>query len=147
MCNKPKKYFFQGSFQFVHNYISNRLKPFIRGGDILQNKFKTVCLFFFVHGEFLVHRCSLENAEEYGDYLVYPQSHFEIWDNYYYDKYNVDFDYFPRGRVAYNKISKKYHIYFDRCIEDEMHTFIDASMVICYDEHYQCHKCNKEYVI
>lgn len=133
--------------QFIRNYISRQYKHLPTGDDILRNKFKTVCVFFFVQKEFLVHSSPLTQAEEYGDYLVYPKSHFEIWDNYYYKKYGVDFDYFPRGRVAYNKVSGKYHIYFDRCIKDKMLAFIDDSMVICYDEHYQCHKCNKEYVI
>ena len=33
----------------------------------------------------------------------------EIWDKYYYKKYHVDFDYFPRGRVVYNIKENKYY--------------------------------------
>ena len=49
-----------------------------------------------------MHKCENGEAEKYGDFLNYPKSHMEIWDKYYYSKYHVDFDYFPRGRVVYN---------------------------------------------
>ena len=110
-----------------------------------------VCLFFYVRGEFLIHGCALEEAENYGDFLVYPQSHFEIWDQYYYDKYGVDFDFFPRGRVAYSRMENKFWVYSDHCIEECVRQLIDTcydrDVVWSYDEHYQCYLCNQNYVI
>lgn len=108
-------------------------------------------LFFYVHGEFLFHSCSLEDAENYGDFLIYPKSHMEIWERYYAETYGVDFDFFPRGRVAYRKSNQTFVVYYDRCIEEEMREFIDmhyeGDVSLGYDEHYQCHKCNRDYVI
>lgn len=110
-----------------------------------------VCLFFYVQGEFFIHGCSLEEAENYGDFLVYPDSHFEIWDKFYYEKYGVDFDFFPRGRIAYNKREKKFILYYDACIDEAIDKFVGANYeelpLVEHDEHYQCYKCNKSYVL
>lgn len=110
-----------------------------------------VCLFFYVQGEFLIHGCSLEEAENYGDFLVYPDSHFEIWDKFYYEKYGVDFDFFPRGRVAYCKNEKKFLLYYDTCIGEGIQRLIDvyydSKVILVYDEHYQCYKCNHAYCL
>ena len=110
-----------------------------------------VCLFFYARGKFLIYGCNLEDAERYGDFLIYPQSHFEIWEQYYYDEYGVDFDFFPRGRVAYNQKEDKFVLYYDACIGDGINDFVkenyDVQPIIAHDEHYQCHNCNKGYVV
>lgn len=110
-----------------------------------------VCLFFYVNGKFLIHGCSLEEAEHYGDFLVYPQSHFEIWEAHYARRYPVDFDYFPRGRVAYRKNDDTFQILYDRCLEERIRDFVNANYTgkvsLGYDEHYQCHMCNENYVV
>lgn len=62
----------------------------------------------------------------------------------------MDFDYFPRGRVVYNKKEKCYYIYHDKCIEDLneiLKQYKNENYKILEDFHYQCHKCNKNYVI
>ena len=59
-----------------------------------------VGIFFVVDNMFLIHKCSLDEAEKYGDFLIYPKSHMEIWDKHYYYKYKVDFDYYPRGTIV-----------------------------------------------
>lgn len=64
---------------------------------------RQVGLFFLVSGELLLHRCFLEKAEVYGDFINYPYSHDEIWEKHYREKYQVDFDFYPRGRIVYNK--------------------------------------------
>ena len=108
-------------------------------------------LFFFVRGELLFHSCFLENGEKYGDFINYPRSHFDVWDELYYGKYHVDFDYFPRGRVVYRKTDDTYLIYYDKCLEQfaslVTDKYLGAKIETGYDEHYQCHKCNKEYVL
>lgn len=110
-----------------------------------------VCLFFCVDGEFLVHGCDLKDAEPYGDFLIYPKSHFEIWTSNYERQYGVDFDYFPRGRVAYCKRTGQFQVLYDRCLDDAIRDFVDAQYTkevsLGYDEHYQCHRCNRDYVI
>ena len=110
-----------------------------------------VGLFFFVNGKFLIHKCSLNKAEEYGDFIVYPNSHYEIWDKYYFENYGVDFDYFPRGRVVYRKKDDTYIIYYDNCIGDKIkrikEIYSGKNTLLELDEHYQCHMCNEDYVL
>jgi len=109
-----------------------------------------VCLFFYINGKFLVHGCDLEDAEHYGDFLVYSDSHFEVWEKHYAKRYHVDFDYFPRGRVAYRKTDGVFQILYDKCLDAVIQEFAKgytAPVTLGYDEHYQCHKCNPHYVI
>lgn len=109
-----------------------------------------VNLFFLVNNEFLIHKCNNEDAEKYGDFLNYPESHFEVWEKNYASKYHVDFDYFPRGRVVYNIQEKCYYIYHDKCIKDLTEIIKDyenENYKICLDFHYQCKKCNKDYIM
>ena len=118
--------------------------------DDKENVSIDVSLFFVVNGKFLIHCCKKEDGEKYGDFINYPQSHMEIWDKYYYKKYHVDFDYFPRGRVVYNIKENKYYVYHDKCIKDLSNivgTEDKEKIEIREDFHYQCHKCNKNYII
>ncbi|MBQ6700736.1 MAG: hypothetical protein IJM98_08760 [Oscillospiraceae bacterium] len=116
-----------------------------------NHKYKEVGLFFYVSGKFLFHGCELDEAESYGDFLVYPDSHFEIWNMHYYKGAKVDFDYFPRGRVAFRKSDETFLIYCDKCIEDKMIELLEEyageKTEIVHDEHYQCHNCNEDYVL
>ena len=110
-----------------------------------------VGIFFWVNDEFLFHGCKVEAAEEYGDFRVYDKSHFEIWDEFYFQKYHKDYDYFPRGRVVYDMTTESFVIYKDNCIGgDEMKVFLENyEKVRCRverDEHYQYHMCNSNYV-
>lgn len=109
-----------------------------------------VSLFFKVNDKFLIYKCENEDAEKYGDFLNYPKSHFEVWEKNYYSKYRVDFDYFPRGRVVYNLKDECYYIYHDKCITDLTEILKDyenKNYKVRLDFHYQCKKCNKNYVI
>ena len=110
-----------------------------------------VLIFFYIEKEnrFLIHKCENEEALKYGEFLNFPESHMEIWDKYYYKKYGVDFDYFPRGRVVYNINKKIYYIYHDKCIKDLseiLKYYENEKYKICTDYHYKCSKCNKNYL-
>ena len=110
-------------------------------------------LFFCVDGFLLIHGCSLDEAEAYGDFLNYPHSHYKIWEKHYESKYNVEFDYYPRGRVVYRKTDDTYLIYYDKCMEPFIETVAKKydgkgkKAILGYDEHYQCHMCNEDYVM
>lgn len=110
-----------------------------------------VGLFFVVNNKLLLHSCSLEKAEKYGDFLNFPESHMQIWDKFYYNKYKVDFDYFPRGRIIYNIKENTYYIYYDKCLENSIRemNLIKQNENVKYlrDIHYKCSKCNKNYLI
>ena len=108
-----------------------------------------VNIFFVIKGKLIKHECENEIAQKYGDFLNYPYSHMQIWDKYYYKKYHVDFDYFPRGRVIYNIKEKSYYIYHDKCIEnleEILKQYQKENYKICTDYHYKCHNCNKNYI-
>jgi len=107
-------------------------------------------LFFFLKNKMLLHTCALDEAQKYGDFLNYPYSHDRVWMKLYRKRYNVDFDYYPRGRIIYNISMDRYTLFYDGCIEDEAkrlaNAYVGAEIVLTRDEHYQCHKCNNEYV-
>lgn len=107
-------------------------------------------LFFCVDGDLLFHGCSLNDAEPYGIFLNFPHSHYDVWNNNYENKYGVEFDYYPRGRVVYRSSDDTYLIYYDKCMKPYIDSVIskyDGNKIeIGYDEHYQCHMCNKNYV-
>ncbi|MGN0169145.1 MAG: hypothetical protein ACI39H_00090 [Lachnospiraceae bacterium] len=125
-------------------------------GSIDENQNRgNVGLFFFIHGNFVFAGCSLSEAEQYGDFLVYSESHYHVWEKYMRLKYKenemeVDYDFFPRGRVVYNKAEDLFIIYYDRCVEDNINritrAYSDYHYITERDEHYCCHKCNKNYV-
>jgi hypothetical protein len=83
-------------------------------------------------------------------------SHCKFWaflQGIYPELRNVDYDYWPRGRVVYDGNSDRYNIIVDRDINDKKHIdeIIDTfylprnKCVVNTDEHYQCHICNKNY--
>ena len=111
-----------------------------------------VLLFFCIQNGnenmFLIHKYENEQAEVYGDFLNFPESHMDIWDKFYKKQYKVDFDYYPRGRVVYHTKEDCYYIYHDKCInelEEILKYYKDTHYKICTDYHYQCHHCNKQY--
>ena len=110
-----------------------------------------VGLFFYVNGRFLFRGIDLDMAEDYGEYLTYQESHYDIWEKYYEYRYQVDFDYYPRGRVVYKKTEDTYIIYYDQCIETEIvkmkSLYAGKKIMLELDEHYQCHMCNEFYVV
>lgn len=108
-------------------------------------------LFFCVDGNLLFHGCSLEDGEPYGKFINYPHSHFDIWNDNYEQKYGVEFDYYPRGRVVYRSSDDTFLIYYDKCMEPHLESvtsmYAGRSIITDYDEHYQCHMCNEDYII
>ena len=110
-----------------------------------------VGLFFVVKGKLLLHECNFEEAEEYGDFLNYPLSHMEVWEKFYSKIYHVDFDFYPRGRIIYNTKTQEYYLYYDRCLQGKLeelqHRLEGKKVKLSRDFHYQCHFCNKNYII
>jgi hypothetical protein len=110
-----------------------------------------VGLFFVADDGLLLHACSLAAGEPYGDFVNYTESHDAVWRREYFNKYHVDFDYFPRGRIIYNRVADKYKIFYDACANIEANEiyarYTEGSCGAYLDEHYKCHKCNRQYVI
>lgn len=63
------------------------------------------------------------------------------------------YDYYPRGRVVLDIQINKFSLFIDRCIRtSSLHEIVDIfglsseRIQIRYDEHYQCHACNKQFI-
>ena len=115
----------------------------------------TIGLFFSLNGKLLVYQTALNEAEVYGNFLTCPASHDTVWKKRIGNKTPVDFDFFPRGRIVYNTRENKFFVYIDKCLDTTEHIakiievfeLSDREYAIEFDEHYQCHLCNKEYFI
>jgi len=119
----------------------------------------SVGIYFVVKGHILSESVELEYAEPYGEALQYgghndyheglnPQSPIERLFK------SMPYDYFPRGRVVYFPNRATFRVYFDKCLsETDIQTVIEAfalgqqSIECERDEHYQCAKCNRHYLI
>ena len=44
-------------------------------------------IFFYINGKFEFHTCELDAAELYGNFLVYPSGHYDLWNNEYIKKH------------------------------------------------------------
>ena len=110
-----------------------------------------VGLFFIANDTLLLHKQTLAEAEPYGDFINYTESHNDVWQRKYARKYKVDFDYFPRGRIVYNQKSEIFLLYYDKCVASEAKKLCECytkdRCIIVLDEHYQCHKCNINYIV
>ena len=111
-------------------------------------------IFFYVEGKLLTCTTELDKADSYGDFLVSPFSHDSAWNNHFKKGTDVDFDYYPRGRLIYSRSKNEYIIYIDKCL-DSPEIIVDirqsfqldnVKCTVSFDEHYQCHMCNEFYV-
>ena len=106
--------------------------------------------------EIIISKMTLSEAEVYGDFRLHPLSHYDAWRRRLGGrKYGVDFDYYPRGRIAYDAGKRKFLVYVDRCLSESDINEILALVnldnkgyeyEVAFDEHYQCHLCNNDYV-
>ena len=78
-----------------------------------------VGLFFVTSDGLLLHTCTIENGEPYGDFVNYPESHDAVWQREYLRKYHVDYDFFPRGRIIFNRVTDVYKLFYDLCANAE----------------------------
>lgn len=112
---------------------------------------KQIGIFFLTDKSLLVSSMSLDEAEEYGNFLTYPRGHWEVWEEEYESVYQKSYDYYPRGRVVYDSSNETFVIYKDSCIPDEalsdlVSGFQETAYRVELDEHYKCNKCNPYYV-
>lgn len=110
-------------------------------------------LFFYVDEQFVFSGCTLTEAESYGDFLIYPESHFDVWDGYIdLNRFgSIPYDFYPRGRIVYRKSDDTFIIYYDKCIENRLYVIAKEyegyNVIYERDEHYCCHTCNPDYVM
>lgn len=116
-----------------------------------------VATFFYINDTIEDDSTEAVVADDYGEYKTQTTAHIDLYDELV--KYNrnladYDYDYFPRGRVVYNKEKDEFVVYIDKCLDksDIKNEIISAFKLprsntrFDFDEHYQCHNCNSEYV-
>lgn len=115
-----------------------------------------VGIFFLVNGEVISDAAPLAQGEHYGETIGFG-GHYDFWlalgpktPTEQLFKSHA-YDYFPRGRVVYFKKSNNFRLYADRCISKISMANIAAAFKLpayrlARDEHYQCAKCNTEYL-
>jgi hypothetical protein len=93
---------------------------------------------------FICNKIKEETAEKYGNFLVDPKSHADLFDEKF-TKSRAEYFEFPRGRVSFN-IEKNIHvIILDKCLVEKSSEIADLFELdkyeIDFDEHYVCYKC------
>ena len=109
-------------------------------------------IFWVVQGEITTDKYIYERENEEKDFMDYPFSHFDKWDDLSKDRFPyADFATFPRGRLLYFVKEKRYYLYLDPCITQAqtdrlLSVFgLEKEQVrIAYDEHYRCDKKKKK---
>ena len=118
---------------------------------------ETVGLFFYIRNKqlnfrgFLYHLLEENHALVYGDMLTDSCGHDDLFEQRF---PGTAFEYydFPRGRVVYDLLKKRYVIYIDACIDTPKYITAVKSIfhleskayVVEHDDHYVCKKCRKE---
>jgi hypothetical protein len=71
----------------------------------------------------IAHRCSLADAEEYGDCLTCPHGHYDLWEGWRTGSArdgltnivcDAEYEEWPRGRVVFNFVQRRFIVYGDR---------------------------------
>ena len=113
-------------------------------------------IFFMVQGHLLIDATPHEQGELYGDAINFS-GHFDYWETLIPKSAveqifkNYAYDHFPRGRVVYFIKTSSFKLYADPCMsKDEIEKVSAAFQLPSYrlarDEHYQCAKCNTDFL-
>jgi hypothetical protein len=73
--------------------------------------------------QWLAAGCSLQAAEPYGDFLTFPDGHYEVWGRWRRRKdldaelrslvRTFEYEDWPRGRIVYDRSKKRFTLYAD----------------------------------
>lgn len=111
-----------------------------------------VGIFWLFRGEVLFDTTPLSEAEPFGDFRIHSGNHISIWEQFRLAKIvppEVEYEEYPRGRVAFDSKSKRFNLLADRCIlrrkdtiakiKRQMHLPRNTSFGT--DPHYRCSAC------
>ncbi|MEZ4600146.1 MAG: hypothetical protein R2940_10215 [Syntrophotaleaceae bacterium] len=117
-----------------------------------------VGMFWCVGETVVAEAVPLSEAEPYGDALQYG-GHYDFWLHL---KPQTDaerllkghaYDYYPRGRVVYFLTKRQFRLYMDGCLTAgnrqaiiEYFGLAGVPIELKRDEHYQCARCNRDYL-
>ena len=113
---------------------------------------------FFVVDSVVIHDAlPIEQGERYGD-CVEHGAHYDYWLSLKPTTVAESafkshaYDYYPRGRAIFDVKHNQVRLYVDHCIDAAALVAIRKVFTlpnntrIGYDEHYQCHCCNKTFI-
>jgi len=111
-----------------------------------------VGIFWVVGGKPIIDRTPLGEAEPYGDHLIHPPSHLDVWRLFQQGgivPIDMEYDEHPRGRVIYSTKSHRFVLLADKCILRD-HGMVAKIMLVMNlpedsatdkDSHYRCAVC------
>ena len=114
-----------------------------------------VATFWYIDGEFYGDEIPWREGDEWGYFIQSPEDHIDLWSDYRMlvpEFKNLDYTYYPRGRVMLNTKIKKYVVCCDKCLQtDEIKSKIishfnlprNGSVIWDTDSHYVCHNCSQ----
>jgi len=99
--------------------------PLREVGDCPKNAY--VGPYWFVRDEsgrvlLIAHRCTLADAEEYGDFLTCPHGHCDVWEYWRRELApgriagvlrDSEYEEWPRGRVVFDAVRNRFMVYAD----------------------------------
>lgn len=95
---------------------------------------------------YLSHRITEESAEKYGDFLIDPKSHADLFDEKFSNS-KVEYYKFPRGRIAFDLLKNIHVMHIDKCIANKAPEIAELYEIkeycLAFDGHYVCPKCQK----
>jgi hypothetical protein len=112
-----------------------------------------VGVFWLVGGKLLIDSTALSKAEPYGDHLIHPRSHIDVWALFQRNgiaSIDMEYEEAPRGRVMYDTKTRRFTLLADRCIlkrKDLVGKIISAMNLTGKnidkgtDSHYRCSGC------
>lgn len=117
-----------------------------------------VGIFFFVNNIVISDKANLDSALN-NEFFIEHGEHYNFWlslrpksDAELYFKSHA-YDYFPRGRVVFDKVHSTFYLYADCCLKrDSISKLIDhfgllnLQVKVRRDEHYQCGKCGRYFI-
>lgn len=115
-----------------------------------------VGIFWLVGERLIIDASSLCEAESYGDCLTHRNSHIDYWTGQQrlgVVPRDVEYEEPPRGRVVFNRKTKRFALYADRCILKREPVVKQIIKTMCLpagkfdvstdgsDGHYKCSRC------
>ena len=94
---------------------------------------------------------NLDIGESYGDFIVSSYDHYTYWEvlrEKHAQLANVEYEFYPRGRVSYHKPSKTFYVYIDKNINTyeiktdiiDMLNLKNMKTKFMFDAHYRTKK-------